>query len=227
MAKIIKNIDTVSHTYVGQLIEVDSSYALQAHEELAFSINDSLISDIANGKAQMNDGISDIVGVANQIAFLNGNIKEVVTQFEKDDKTLKLISSSASVNEDGEAEVLIKVPGTFQGTTSDKPGRFVDWGKSWFSAQHEGDIVTNVEVVDVDNILGYGAGLVLKTYHDDEAPSENHGWIIPKHEGSIQVEALGGYGFIPAEIYLRVKAKKGESQISGTFYLNIKWGKKE
>lgn len=70
MAKIIKNLDTVSHTYAGQVIEASGQYTIQASEQVKWANDDSLMSDIATGKAQVNDGTSDISGINNQINFL-------------------------------------------------------------------------------------------------------------------------------------------------------------
>jgi hypothetical protein len=70
MAKVIKNVDSTSHTYAGQLIAEGSSYTIQATEQLKWSSDDALLADIASGKAVVNDGISDIVGISNQINFL-------------------------------------------------------------------------------------------------------------------------------------------------------------
>jgi hypothetical protein len=226
MAKIIKNIDSINHTYAGQLIAASGSYTLQPGEDLVFSKNDDLISDIANGKAQLNDGASDIIGTSNQLNFLAGEIKEVITQFEKDDITLKLTSKSAAVDGSGDAVIEILCPGTFNGVTPHvSNGRFIDKGLAWFNAQHNEDRVKAVEVVDKDNVLGYGANTVIVRYHDEEMATADQGWNIPKHVGLVEVDALGGYGFVPSGLYLRVKASKGESQTTGTFYINIKWGK--
>jgi hypothetical protein len=70
MAKIIKNVDSVSHTYAGQVIEANSSYTIQGVEQIKWANDDDLMSDIGTGKAIVNDGTSDISGVSNQINFL-------------------------------------------------------------------------------------------------------------------------------------------------------------
>lgn len=70
MAKIIKNVDTISHTYAGQVIEANSSHTISAIEQIKWANDDALISDISSGKAVVNDGTSDISGISNQINFL-------------------------------------------------------------------------------------------------------------------------------------------------------------
>ena len=77
MAKIIKNIDNVDHTYVGQLIPANSSYTIQGLEQIAWANCEQLFIDIANNKAIVNDGTSDITNVNDQINFL----KEITCLF--------------------------------------------------------------------------------------------------------------------------------------------------
>lgn len=72
MSIIIKNIDTVSHVYAGMTIEAGASYTVQSFETLNFANSDTLISDITNGLARVNDGTADISGVSNQIDYLKG-----------------------------------------------------------------------------------------------------------------------------------------------------------
>lgn len=147
-------------------------------------------------------------------------IPVVTTQFELNDKDLK-IASIQSDTVDGEAVLLLKVPGIM----ANGDGRFVSGGYAWFDSQHKDDRILNIEVVDIDNVLGYGENVVVKTYHDDDVDDANKGWRIPIKFGHLEVETLGGYGFIPAELYLRVVGRKGDSS-SGTLYINVEWGKK-
>lgn len=72
MSVVIRNIDTVEHVYSGQTIAVSASYTIQASERSRWASNDALITDITDGKAQVNNGTSDITGVAAQIAYLLG-----------------------------------------------------------------------------------------------------------------------------------------------------------
>src|SRR5690242_1967618 len=53
-----------------------------------------------------------------------GEVKEVVTQYEKNDKDLKLAKLKGVVGEDGSATVELKVPGVF----GSGDGRFVAGG---------------------------------------------------------------------------------------------------
>lgn len=77
MAKIIKNVDTVDHTYAGQGIIAGGSYTLQAIDEVNMSNSDDLLADIIAGKAVINNGTADIVGSANQINYLKSSFQNV------------------------------------------------------------------------------------------------------------------------------------------------------
>lgn len=173
------------------------------------------------------DGGADLIDLESSFESLNGNKKsfasEIITQFEKRDKTLKLASAQTDVGSDSLATVLIKIPGT----PGSADGRWIGGGIAWFDDQHKDDRIMSVEFTDEDNILGYGAGTVVGSYTDRDVDTNQQGWRIPNKRGMIEVEALGGYGFAPAGFYLKIIGKKGGELTTGTFYLNIEWGKVE
>jgi hypothetical protein len=70
MAVIIKNVDSVSHTYAGQIIAAGGQYTVNEFEENRFASDDDLLADIGSGLAVVNDGVYDISGVSNQINYL-------------------------------------------------------------------------------------------------------------------------------------------------------------
>lgn len=74
MAKIIKNVDSVSHTYCGQEIAVDGEYEIQYFEIEAWANNSNLIVDIANGIVVVNNGTSDITDTNSAIIFLKDQL---------------------------------------------------------------------------------------------------------------------------------------------------------
>lgn len=162
----------------------------------------------------------------------NKNPQQVVTtQFELNNKDIKVANMRGNVDPtSGVAVAQIKSPGIM----ANGNGRYLAGGEAFFDYAHTLDIVTKIEIVDVDNVLGYGAETVIKSYHDDESDLSNQGWIIGVdtfnsigNSGSIEVETLGGYGFIPAELYLRITAQKDPANKTGTFFVNVFWGKLE
>jgi len=228
MAKWIKNNSGSTSTYKGQDIADGAYYEIQSHQELIWANNSTLLTDIANGDAIVakdDSGSKDIADVNEAINYLKGILPtEVTTQKEKDNITLKLASKSVNVDtETGEALIEIKVPGIY----ANSEGRYLESGEAWFDVHHTGDKIVAVEIVDKDNILGYGAGVVVKKYHDDEADASEQGWRMNPNSPSIKVEALGGYGFAPGELYMRIKGQKSTGNYSGVMSINIKWGKTE
>ena len=148
-------------------------------------------------------------------------IQEVVTQAEKNDKVLKLACAQTTTFTGGVAVVSIKIPGTPGGTA----GRFVAGGYAFSDVWTKGDRVTKVQVVDHDDIKGYGAGTVLKPYHDSELPEENQGWLMypaQQNSGEIEIDPIGGYGFIPAGFYLDIYC---ECAAATWFAADYWWGK--
>ena len=155
----------------------------------------------------------------------NQKPQQVVTQFELRDKTLKLARSEAACDEAGIATILIKVPGT-PGSTD---GRWILGGSAWFNGDwHSDDCILGVWFTDEDNILGYGPGVSVGSYTDDDLSAEQQGWFIPKNPSVVTVSALGGYGFCPAGLYIKIVGRKGGSSFTGIdLYVNMQWGKIE
>lgn len=152
-----------------------------------------------------------------------GEPQEVVTQFEKRDKTIKLAHAEGEVSsEDGTVTVLLKVPGT----PNSGDGRWLSSGTAFFDEHTAGDKVLGVYFTDEDNLLGMGESTVIGSYTDDEVDENNRGWAIAPI-GFLKAEAIGGYGFAPSGFYLKVIAKKAGESPSGKFYCNIEWGKIE
>jgi hypothetical protein len=155
--------------------------------------------------------------------------QQVTTQYELNDKDLHIACMSGDVDTGtGIAISQIVIPGT-PGSTD---GRWVAGGEAFFDHADVKDRVIAIDVVDVDNLLGLGAGTVVKTYHDEEVAEENRGWYIGVDQfdatgnaGIIEIEPMGYYGFIPAGLYLRITAKKDPANKTGTFRINIAWGK--
>lgn len=153
---------------------------------------------------------------------LSDGPREVVTQSEKRDKTLKLAYGSSAIGEDGTATILLKVPGT-PGSTD---GRWISNGLAFFDIHDIGDMIQSVRFTDEDNLLGGGVGTIIGSYTDDEMPPENQGWVIPP-VGTIKAESIGGYGLAPAGFYIKIVGKKGGGKTTGTLYVNIEWAKSE
>lgn len=190
-----------------------------------------------------------------------GQTAEVITQYEKNDKDLKLAKGKCSINQNGTAIVSIQIPGTF----GSGDGRYVAGGYAISSDFNEDDYVT-VHIEDTDRILATflaqqinaaatvpltdeqvqqlstipGVGNfpsypVVKSYTDDELPIENQGWYFWANAqgnnlpplGECEVEPIGGYGFIPSGMYIKITYQRPQGVNTGSMRVNFYWGKKE
>jgi hypothetical protein len=145
---------------------------------------------------------------------------EVVTQFEKNDKVLKLASATGSF-EANEARCAIVVP---------SGGRHIAGGYGWSDKYFFGDRIREVNVLDLNDVLGYGASAVVKTYHDVEVEDKNKGWrLYPAHQdsGEIEIDPIGGYGFIPEGFALEIVFEKVPGSSASFVACDIWWGKTE
>lgn len=154
----------------------------------------------------------------------------VTTQLELNDKVLKLASAVADFSSN-EAVLEICVPGTFTGVdpaTCD--GRYIAGGYGWTNNYEFGDRISKVEVVDIDDIFEYGAGTVIKCYHDEYVDASNMGWRLwaaLNGEGEVEIDPIGGYGFIPSGLYVRITFVKTATSTASKAAVNIWWGRRE
>jgi hypothetical protein len=218
--KTIFNNTHLVRGYGGRLFQPQERYSISDDELPAYQRDLGLIQALFTGEAFIFRGLADSVGDgADQVAFLlQKPVAEVTTQFEKNDKTLKLASKSAPVGADFTSTLMIQIPGE----PGSEDGRFVAGGTCWFSDPKPFDRV-EVRITD-------GDGNVLRSYTDDDAAESDRGWFIPITPGHISVEPIGGYGFIPAGLFLQIIGRRAVEESgtpTGSFFCNIFWGKLE
>lgn len=151
---------------------------------------------------------------------------KVITEFELDDKVLKLASGIGTFDGNGDCTIEIPIPGAFDPL---EPSRYIAGGYANTDLYGWGDRCTEVNILDKDNILGMGAGAVLETYHDNEVAEENRGWRFYASEGGegeIEIEPIGGFGKIPGGLYLQIKFKRANGNPATKVQANLWWGKK-
>jgi hypothetical protein len=151
-------------------------------------------------------------------------VASVSTQFERDDIVLKLCKGESAFDGSGDAEISLKVPGT----PGSGDGRYVAGGYAFTDIFGFGDYVSQVNIVDVDDILGMGAHTVLQTYHDTEIDAANAGWYFwPNAQvgGEVELDPIGYYGFIPSGLYIEVYFKRKAGNTATKVYCDIWWGK--
>lgn len=198
-----------------QCITIDSIYYLWAIDGFAQVSSKIIISDPAsedqldfetNFKDQSNKSITT----------------QVVTQFEKRDKTLKLSHAEGDITEDGTVTLLLKIPGI----PGSEDGRWISSGMAFFDIHTPGDKILGVYFTDEDNITEQGVGTIIGSYTDDDVDEINRGWAIPP-SGWVKAESIGGYGFAPAGFFIKIIAKKAGESPSGKFYCNFEFGKND
>lgn len=194
-----------------------------------FANNSEFIAAMASADAiiaKSDDGLNDITDLALATNYLRGLP-------ETDDlgrpvysrPSVKLMLSRLSAANDtatGMADAAMKIPGTI----GDTEGRTISGGSASFLNQAFGDYVV-AEVRDDDNILGYGAGTVLDSFHDLDVASGNEGWYFfgsdPIHLTPVVSDDPA---HLPAGMYLHVIGHKAITTAVDTLYVNILWGEK-
>lgn len=186
----------------------------------------------------------------------------VTTQYELNDKTLKLARGKCDTDENGYGVIYLKVPGQF----GSGQGRYVIGGYG-ISETYDKDDYVIVMVEDKDRIIAWmvaqaidpnatepvademiqGMGVIgaigeafpqypmIRSYTDEEIDEVNKGWYFwPLAQGNnlppageIEVNPIGGYGFIPSGFYIKLIYQRPEGAPAGSMKANIDWGRKE
>lgn len=147
----------------------------------------------------------------------------VETQFERTDIVLRTAKATAAFSS-GEAEISIKVPGE----PGSGDGRYIAGGYAFTDNFTFGDKISQINIVDVDNILGMGTHTIIQTYHEVDVDAANQGWYLwpgplvgGSATGEIEIDPMGYYGFIPSGLYLELYFEATASQ---NVFCNIWWG---
>lgn len=213
MAKWIFNNDTKTNTYSGQQIVVGAYYEIQPLEELSFSNNSLLITDISNTKAivsKSDDVSGHIVEINDQINYLKDDLpKEVTTKKEKGVITTKMAKGKVTLDADGKGDIDFSVPA---------PGRYVSGGLAWFST-FDSDSVIMVEI-------HHPTAGIVGSYKDEDLMMSQQGWFVEPN-GTVGVQSMDFFGFVDAGLILKVVGTHGlGAAASGEILrVNLQWGK--
>ena len=82
----------------------------------------------------------------------------------------------------------------------------------------------SLDLRDDDNLLGYGAGFVMKTFHDTDVPADNQGWYMIGDWARLDPLVNNDPADVPAGFYLHISGKKYAVSVADDFYVNIHWG---
>ena len=179
------------------------THEFQVNEELEIDSTwyfDQVIIEITNGNFQIIYNDTPVVEINKQLEYLRGNISKVEVQGPKDASGRPIISHSPFSDTGG-----FRFRGaSFTDTVATGTTKDIDYGltaERWINGGRL--IVDNIgdddkitfQVVDKDNILGLGAGVVLDEFIKD--------FYIPK-DGDLQVN-LAYPARIVQGLYIRLK----------------------
>ena len=191
----VKNNKITTDTWCGMMIEPAAYYELQSIELGRWQNNSKVLTDIASGDLIINNEIADITDVALAINCLKG----IELQ---DTDGVPLVTLSPFSN-----------PGNFRfrgtsfsgtataGVTTDidiliSEVRWINGGCLILKSHAFGDSIT-FQIVDKDNIFGYGAGTVLDEFIKD---------FYMNDQSQAQDQIMLDYpARLPANIYMRLK----------------------
>lgn len=169
-------------------------------------------------KSYIKNGSADCTDFENNYK-VNGNSKisaQVSTRSERSNVSMKICHVRKQTDENGDIVIEFKIPGTFG---QDK-GREIAGGIAFWDSPVNGNKITEINVVDNDNHLGYGAGTVLKAWHDNFIENyQDSGWGMPV-SGPLSIQSMGDWGELPAGFYLQIKAS---GVINDYLTVNLKW----
>jgi len=144
---------------------------------------------------------------------------KVQTKFELDEIILQLACISGQADNDGNLVMLFEIPGEVG-----SPSRYIAGGYGFIDNYTWESKILKVEVVDENDIFGFGPGTVLKYYHDEEAGLNNQGWYFWKtfgDEGEVEIEPVGWYGELYAGLFIKITFKINPL---AKVKINLHWG---
>lgn len=235
MGVYIKNIDSVTHIFRGRTVTAGSYLQIPELERPVWHSDSTILQHVTDDEAQItkdDSGSNDIIDKAEQWAYLGNLVSDgvVVTnekipifdEFTSSEKIPQFACAQGTFDPVTRECILeIKCPGTFP-----EVGRYLKDGYSFTDVYHFGDKVIKLEVVDKDDLLGYGAGAVVKSYHDTALPTDQQGWFLWAGNagiGEVDLENAGGWGMFVSGLYLRATFKKEITSLATKAAINVFW----
>lgn len=196
MAQIIKikNDTLVTKTWGGKEFIAGEELTLQESNLSKWRNSDSLVTAIANSEALVGDSSGFFTDIIVGLAWLNGDISTHIADPFPDNETgysfRGLGGTSAVTAGTNDVDILIHAT----------EARLINGAEVWLDSTAYGSNVT-FQVVDVDNVLGYGAGAMLEEFGDK--------WQM--HPG-VTTRAFPGYvANVAAGLYIRLKVDSADT----------------
>lgn len=205
MTKRIKNNDMIPHTWCGQEIQPGEYYTIQAIEDSRWANDSSLLIDIANAIAIVNDGTSDITDANIAIDYMKDNLP-VESIIISQPNPAPFAEPSFRTKRSATANLVTIAPGS-SGTIDYyiTQERYVAGGTILVSGAQFGDYAT-AEVRDIDGVIPSPYRAALCENWPTVAKYIEKEWI-EAHDSNIAMHKIDTYPLnakITAGLYLRV-----------------------
>lgn len=178
-------------TYEGQLIADQSYYQIEDLDKPRWAANSTLLTDIGSGDAVIsrNNAAADHIADVNLAINYLKNINQTVTTFA--------LADSTGLNFRGKG-----ISGTITAGQTENIDHKLAENRDFNEIvivlkDHVFGDKADLQVVDVDNILGYGAGTVLATFFYDYYFAED-----VQSQGVLKVDYTGT---LQKDLYLRLR----------------------
>jgi hypothetical protein len=166
LTKIIRNASTQLDTWCGQEIGAGASYTLQSQEDTQWASDTKVNLDVMNEVLVVNDGVSDLTSVAG-LDWIRANVPVIQQTIPANEFGMQMRGVMLSTPPNTTNYVDLKLenysnypnPGQNEAYTT----KFIWGGYAKLLAGEPGDR-GRFQLVDVDNILGYGAGFIAREY---------------------------------------------------------------
>ncbi len=220
MILVLKNQTGNDIVYGAVTVPANGNYTCLEKDKSIMADNPVLVNDINLYKIFLSDSVETYAGNSAIDYLKNFSASNVTTAYEKTNVVAKFCSIEGTCDANGDLVLQIEVPGTLGQT-----GRLAAGGYTFTDSWVKGDRVKKIELVDVNNIFGLGAGVILESYHDESVTEANMGWRFypaPTNSGEVEIDPLGYYGQIPAGLFLRITYKFNRANVWCA--ANIFWG---
>lgn len=184
----IKNNSGTNGTWAGQAINDQAYVVTDVASQARFANDATTLDDIGNGNlivAHANDGTADLDSVSGLKTLLGTMPTRIANPFPDNEGNYSFrgLGGTASLTSGtNDVDQLISA------------ARLINGAEVWTDSTNYGETVT-FQVVDVDNVLGYGAGFVVEEFGTT--------WNLHPNQPTA---AFPGYvAAIPASLYVRMK----------------------
>ena len=195
----IKNDTGSIKIWAGKEFAAAEEHTIQESSISKWRSNNALLTAIGNSDALVGDSSSYFTDISKAFNWLNGDIATIISSpFPANDSAYSFRglggSAALSTGSNNVDQVITAA-------------RFINGAEVWSDDPAYGNSIT-FQVVDVDNVLGYGAGTVI----------EEFGTTWQMHPGCITKAFPGYIASVPAGLYVRMVVTVSQA---ASFHYNL------